>query len=85
MQLWLLNLLATSLDSSTILGLHTIKKNCPSIKNQWKSFNVDILKVSPTASSQPSFYRFIYGSADKMTSVSFFFTLIYQTQKNVSN
>ena len=48
-----------------------------------EKLDVYILRVGSTASSQPSFYCFTYSSANRITSVSFFFILIYWTQKGV--
>ena len=77
MQSWLLDHLATSLDLSTISGLRTIKRDCHPIKDQLKSFNIDVPREGLIPSSQLSFYNFTYGFANGMTSISFFFTLIY--------
>ena len=71
MQLWLLDYLATSLDFSIILGLYTIGRDCCLIKDQWRSFNDDILRVDLTSFSQPCFYRFIYDSSGGKTNISF--------------
>ena len=81
MQLWLLDYLATSLDLSTISGLHIIERDYFLIKDQWKNFDINVSRISPTMSSQQSFYRISYGSSDEMTSVSFFLIFIYQTKK----
>ena len=42
MQSWLLDYLATTLDLSTILELHTIKKNCLPIEDELKNFDINI-------------------------------------------
>ena len=78
MKLLVLDHIATKLDSFAISEFCTIKKDWPSIKNQWKSIDIDVLKIGPIASSQPSFYRFTHGFAHKMISMNFLLTLIYQ-------
>ena len=78
MQLWLLDHVATSLDSSIILELQIIKKNCFLIEDQWRNFDVDVLKVSSALSNQLFSYHFTHSSTDGMTSVRFIFMLIFQ-------
>ena len=51
MQSWLLNYLATSLNSFTILGLCIIESDYSPIVDPWKNFDIDILKIDPTTSS----------------------------------
>ena len=45
--------------------------------------DVNILRLGQIMSNQPSFYFFTYDSSNKITSMSFFITLIYQMQKGV--
>ena len=78
MQAWLLDNLAISLDSSIISRLYTIKKDCHLlIEDQKKSFDMNVPRVGLIASYQPSYYHFIYGFANGITSVRFFFMLIH--------
>ena len=61
-QSWLLDHIVTSLDLSTILWLRTIKKNRLLIDDKYRSFDIDVLKIGLTASSQSSFYCFTHDS-----------------------
>ena len=70
MQFWLQDHLATSLDLYTILGSDIIKMDCSLIKDQWKSFNVNVPRVGWTVSSQLFSYRFTHGSSSGMTSIN---------------
>ena len=72
MPLSLLDHLVTSLNSSTILGLYTIKRDFLLIKDQWRSFDIDIPKVGLTTSSLLSFYHFINGFAGSIMNISFY-------------
>ena len=48
-----------------------MKRDSPPIEDQWKNFDHDVPKISLTASSQVSFYRFTHDFFGGMTSVSF--------------
>ena len=54
-----------------------IKKDYPLIKDQYRSFDVDVPRVGVTASSQPYFYCFNYGSGNRITSMNFLVTFIH--------
>ena len=66
-------------------GITTIEKNCLLIKDQWKSSDIKIFRVSLTVSSQPSSYRFCHSFGNGMTSVSFLFTFIHRMRKSNGN
>ena len=63
--------LATNLDLFTISGLCIIKRDYFPIKDQWKSFDIDVLKVDLTVFSQPSSYHFTHSSPGGIMSISF--------------